>query len=50
MFGFPITAHANWPERPVRIIVTFPAGSANDSAARIFADALSKKWGKPVVV
>ena len=41
---------ANWPERPVRIIVTFPAGSANDSAARIFADALSKKWGKPVVV
>ena len=50
MFGFPITARANWPERPVKIIVTFPAGSANDSAARIFADALSKKWGKPVVV
>jgi tripartite-type tricarboxylate transporter receptor subunit TctC len=30
--------------------VTFPAGSANDSAARIFADAFSRKWGKPVVV
>lgn len=46
----PIAARAEWPERPVKIIVTFPAGSANDSAARIFADALSKKWGKPVVV
>jgi tripartite-type tricarboxylate transporter receptor subunit TctC len=32
------------------MIVTFPAGSANDAAARIFADALGKKWGKPVVV
>ena len=30
--------------------MTFPPGSANDSAARIFADALGKKWGKPVVV
>jgi tripartite-type tricarboxylate transporter receptor subunit TctC len=34
----------------VKIIVTFPPGSANDSAARIFADALSKKWGRPVIV
>jgi tripartite-type tricarboxylate transporter receptor subunit TctC len=25
-------------------------GSANDAAARIFADGLSKRWGKPVVV
>ena len=48
--GFPVVARAEWPERTVKIIVTFPAGSANDAAARIFADALSKKWGKPVVV
>ena len=46
----PSAAMAEWPERTVKIIVTFPPGSANDSAARIFADALSKKWGKPVVV
>jgi tripartite-type tricarboxylate transporter receptor subunit TctC len=46
----PGAAMAEWPERTVKIIVTFPPGSANDSAARIFADALSKKWGKPVVV
>ncbi|MFB9266760.1 Bug family tripartite tricarboxylate transporter substrate binding protein [Bradyrhizobium erythrophlei] len=43
-------AQAGWPERPVKMIVTFPPGSANDAAARIFADALSRRWGKPVVV
>lgn len=47
---FPILAEAGWPEHPVKLIVTFPPGSANDAAARIFADGLSKKWGKPVVV
>jgi tripartite-type tricarboxylate transporter receptor subunit TctC len=45
-----MAARAEWPERPVKLIVTFPPGSANDAAARIFADALGKKWGKPVVV
>jgi tripartite-type tricarboxylate transporter receptor subunit TctC len=45
-----LPARADWPERQVKLIVTFPAGSANDAAARIFADALGKKWGKPVVV
>ena len=46
----PTSASADWPERQVKLIVTFPPGSANDAAARIFADALGKKWGKPVVV
>lgn len=46
----PKAAMAEWPERAVKIVVTFPPGSANDAAARIFADALSKRWGKPVIV
>jgi tripartite-type tricarboxylate transporter receptor subunit TctC len=50
VLAFPIAVRAEWPERPVKLIVTFPPGSANDAAARIFADALGRKWGKPVVV
>jgi tripartite-type tricarboxylate transporter receptor subunit TctC len=50
LLAFPKAARADWPERPVKLIVTCPAGSANDAAARIFADRLSKRWGKPVVV
>ena len=46
----PVAARAEWPERPVKLVVTFPPGSANDAAARIFADGLARKWGKPVVV
>ena len=44
------SARAEWPERTVKLLVTFPPGSANAAAARIFADALSKRWRKPVVV
>src|ERR1700738_77210 len=50
LLAFPMAARAEWPERPIKLIVTFPPGSANDAAARIFADALGKRWGKPVVV
>ena len=39
-----------WPERQVRLVVTFPPVSGNDAAARILADGLSKRWTKPVVI
>src|SRR5215207_9172058 len=50
VLAFPGLPRAEWPERPVKLIVTFPPGSANDAAARIFADGLARKWGRPVVV
>ena len=46
----PVLADPAWPTRSVRMIVPFPAGSANDAAARVFADGLARRWGKPVVV
>lgn len=39
-----------WPQRAVRIIVPVPAGSSPDLAARLFADRLAARWGRPVIV
>jgi tripartite-type tricarboxylate transporter receptor subunit TctC len=42
-------AHAQaWPQRPVKIVVTFPTGGAPDILARIFSD--KAQMGQPVVV
>src|SRR4051812_6587441 len=46
----PARAQAAWPDRPVRMIVGFTAGSATDLTGRIFAQAFSQAWGQPVVV
>ena len=43
-------AQPAYPEKPVRIIVGFPAGVAPDIAARVLAEKLAEAWGKPVVV
>src|SRR5262249_36123927 len=40
----------SYPTRPVRIIVSFPAGSGPDLRARIVADQLGRIWGRQVVV
>ena len=51
-----VTAHAqsvdvaDYPSRPVKIIVPFPAGGTLDNVARIVAKGLSDKWGQQVVV
>lgn len=40
----------DYPTRPVRIIVPFPAGGTADAMPRIIADWLSRTWGQPVVI
>lgn len=42
-------AQANYPEKSVRMVVGFPAGSTADFVARHIAQKLSEAWGKPVV-
>ena len=41
---------ADFPNRPIRIIVCVPAGGGVDTVTRIVADGLQKKLGQPVVV
>lgn len=39
-----------YPNRPIRAIVPFAAGSATDIVARTFADQMSKTLGQPIVI
>jgi tripartite-type tricarboxylate transporter receptor subunit TctC len=41
---------ADYPSKPVRMIVGFAAGGAPDTLARVVGDKLSQDWGQPVVV
>lgn len=41
---------AEFPSRPVTIVVPYPAGGTSDGQVRMFQDALSKSLGQPVVV
>jgi tripartite-type tricarboxylate transporter receptor subunit TctC len=41
---------ADWPARPVHIIVPFAAGGAADTQGRLYADALSAAFGKQFVI
>ena len=39
-----------WPSKPIRIIVTYPAGGLTDVFARAYGEYVSQKVGQPVVV
>jgi tripartite-type tricarboxylate transporter receptor subunit TctC len=43
-------ARAEWPDHPIRFVVGFGPGGANDLIARFAAEGVSKRLGLPVVV
>jgi tripartite-type tricarboxylate transporter receptor subunit TctC len=46
----PAAAHGSYPTKPVRVIVSFTAGSATDIVGRVVGAKLSEYWGQPVIV
>ncbi|WP_367352808.1 Bug family tripartite tricarboxylate transporter substrate binding protein [Achromobacter animicus] len=44
------SAHADYPERPIRMVVPFAAGGPADMVGREFAKLFGDKLGQPVVV
>lgn len=49
-FSIGALAQTAWPQKTVRLLVGFPAGSTPDISARTLAEPLSKALGQPVVV
>lgn len=51
-YGLPAPAHAqtDYPARPIRILIPFPAGGAADTIGRTIGEQLSNAVGQPVVI
>jgi tripartite-type tricarboxylate transporter receptor subunit TctC len=46
----PARAQSGWPNKPVKVIVTYPPGGGADTTARILFQKLSEMWGKSFVI
>jgi tripartite-type tricarboxylate transporter receptor subunit TctC len=43
-------AQANWPDRPVRLVIGYPAGGPTDFGGRLLQEPLQQLWGQPLVI
>lgn len=48
--GTATAASPSWPQKPVSVVVPFPAGGSTDTIARMLAGPLNEKLGQPFVV
>jgi tripartite-type tricarboxylate transporter receptor subunit TctC len=45
-----LRAQGSWPDRPIRLVVAFPAGSVTDTLMRHLSEPLGRELGQPVIV
>ena len=50
VLSVPFAVLAQFPAKPIRMVVPFPAGSATDTVARILSNSVSQSIGQPLVV
>src|ERR687897_3200284 len=50
LFSSAVAAQADYPNRPIRLIVTVPPGGAADFIARLVGGKISESLGQPVLV
>ena len=48
--GSALAQAQDYPSRPIKIVVPYPAGGSADLLPRVFAEKLAAKWGQPVLV
>ncbi len=49
LLALPVSAQS-WPDKPIRVIVSVPAGATPDVTARLVTPALAQQLGQPLVV
>ena len=50
LLAAPLFAHAQYPDKPLRLIVPFAPGGVTDTSGRVVAEALSKRLGQSIIV
>ena len=50
LLAAPLIAAAQFPAKPIRVVVPFPAGSSTDTVTRILASSVSQSVGQPLLV
>ena len=50
LLGLAGASHAQYPSKPVKVIVSFTAGSSTDIVGRIVMQKVSEAWGQAVVI
>jgi len=49
-FAWPAAAQGAWPERPIRMLISFPPGGSSDAIGRIVQPGLEKRLGQTIVI